>query len=48
MQGLLGEVALFLGEPAGSDPSTIFKLLDKFTKDFDAALVQVMKKVKLI
>lgn len=48
LQGLLGEVALFLGEPVGSDPSNIFMLLEAFSKDFDASLVRVMKKIKYL
>ncbi len=48
MQEILAEVARFLGEPVGSDPSGMFKMLDSFAKDFDASLIQVMKKVKYI
>ena len=48
MQVELAKLAIYFAEPPTGDPKVVVSQVDKFVKDFDSALVGLMKKIKLL
>ena len=48
MQAELAKVAMYFGESTTGDHKSVVNQVNKFVKDFDKALVDIMKKINFL